>query len=100
MTFCPRRSQKLLPDMKETMMFKSHRLKLLSVTALALTGVVSGCNLGPRYTPPAPPSVTAPNYKESSVNFQDQPGWKVASPQDAMLRGKWWEVFNEPELNE
>jgi NodT family efflux transporter outer membrane factor (OMF) lipoprotein len=23
----------------------------------------------------------------------------VASPQDAMLRGNWWEVFNDPELN-
>jgi NodT family efflux transporter outer membrane factor (OMF) lipoprotein len=23
----------------------------------------------------------------------------VASPQDAMLRGKWWEVFKNPELN-
>ena len=61
--------------------------------------VVSGCRVGPRYTPPAPPAVTAPNYKESTVNFQDQPGWKVASPQDAMIRGNWWEIFNEPELN-
>ena len=43
--------------------------------------------------------MTAPNYKESPVNFQDQPGWKVANPQDAMIRGNWWEVFNEPELN-
>ena len=43
--------------------------------------------------------MTAPNYKESTVNFHDADGWKVASPQDAMIRGKWWEVFNEPELN-
>ena len=42
---------------------------------------------------------TAPNYKESTVNFHDTEGWKVASPQDAMIRGNWWEVFNEPELN-
>ena len=41
----------------------------------------------------------APNYKESTVNFQDAEGWKVASPQDAMLRGKWWEVFGDPDLN-
>src|SRR3954452_8595790 len=100
MTPCLRRSQKLLPEMKETMMFKSQKSKSLALAALALTAAVSGCHVGPRYTPPAPPSVTAPNYKESSVNFQDQPGWKVASPQDAMIRGKWWEVFNEPELNE
>ncbi len=24
---------------------------------------------------------------------------KPASPQDAALKGKWWEIFNEPELN-
>jgi NodT family efflux transporter outer membrane factor (OMF) lipoprotein len=33
------------------------------------------------------------------VNFHDTDGWKVANPQDAMIRGKWWEIFNEPELN-
>ncbi len=51
------------------------------------------------YHAPAPPQASAPNFKESTVNFQDEPGWKVASPQDALLRGKWWEVFHEPELN-
>ena len=66
--------------------------------ALALLAV-TGCQVGPRYHPPTPTAVTAPNYKESTVNFQDTEGWKVASPQDGMLRGKWWEIFNEPELN-
>jgi NodT family efflux transporter outer membrane factor (OMF) lipoprotein len=66
------------------------------MTALAL---ISGCRVGPPYHAPAPPAVTAQNYKESTVNFQDTDGWKVASPKDAMLRGNWWEVFNEPELN-
>jgi len=61
--------------------------------------VLSGCRIGPKYTPPAGPAVTAPNYKESTINFHDTEGWKVASPKDAMIRGKWWEVFNEPELN-
>ena len=60
---------------------------------------IAGCTVGPKYHTPAPPQVTAANYKESTVNFQDQNGWKVASPQDAMLRGNWWEVFHEPELN-
>jgi NodT family efflux transporter outer membrane factor (OMF) lipoprotein len=67
--------------------------------ALALLALVIGCQVGPHYHPPAPPAITAPNYKESTVNFQDAEGWKVASPQDAMIRGKWWEVFHEPELN-
>ena len=60
---------------------------------------LAGCRVGPKYHPPTPPQATAPNYKESTVNFQDQPGWKVARPQDAMLRGNWWEIFHEPELN-
>jgi NodT family efflux transporter outer membrane factor (OMF) lipoprotein len=71
----------------------------LSVAALGLLVLVAGCHVGPPYHAPAPPAVTAPNYKESTVNFQDQEGWKVASPQDAMIRGNWWEIFNEPELN-
>jgi NodT family efflux transporter outer membrane factor (OMF) lipoprotein len=71
----------------------------LSAPTFGLLALVAGCHVGPVYHAPAPPAVTAPNYKESTVNFQDADGWKVASPQDAMLRGKWWEVFNEPELN-
>jgi NodT family efflux transporter outer membrane factor (OMF) lipoprotein len=43
--------------------------------------------------------LAAKSYKESTVNFQDAAGWKVASPQEGMLRGKWWEVFHDPELN-
>jgi NodT family efflux transporter outer membrane factor (OMF) lipoprotein len=60
---------------------------------------LAGCLPGPKYHAPAAPSSTAPSYKESTVNFQNAPGWKVAAPQDAMLRGKWWEIFNDPELN-
>lgn len=82
-----------MPELKTRVPFA------FTVAALATLALVSGCHLGPRYHPPAPPSVTAPNYKESTVNFQDQAGWKVASPQDAMIRGNWWEIFNEPELN-
>jgi NodT family efflux transporter outer membrane factor (OMF) lipoprotein len=67
--------------------------------ALGFFLLLCGCHVGPPYQPPAPPAVTAPNYKESTVNFQDTEGWKVASPQDAMIRGNWWEVFNDPELN-
>ena len=38
-------------------------------------------------------------YKESPAQFKETDGWKVAEPQDAALRGNWWEIFNEPELN-
>lgn len=72
---------------------------LLVAATLCILPGFTGCRVGPKYTPPAAPAVTAPNYKESNVNLQDTQGWKVASPQDAMIRGKWWEIFNEPELN-
>ena len=61
--------------------------------------LLAGCAVGPKYHPPVPPTPSAANYKESPVSFQDAEGWKVASPQDAMLRGKWWEVFSDPDLN-
>jgi NodT family efflux transporter outer membrane factor (OMF) lipoprotein len=73
--------------------------KLVAGCALMAAVVLSGCRVGPRYSAPAPPTITAPNYKESTVNFKEAEGWKVANPQDAMIRGNWWEVFNEPELN-
>ncbi len=67
-------------------------------TALGLL-MLSGCVVGPKYHAPTPPAATAPNYQESSVDFQAAEGWKVASPQEGMLRGKWWEVFKDPDLN-
>lgn len=73
--------------------------KLAVAAALAPVALLAGCRVGPGYHAPAPPAVTAPNYKESTVNFQNQDGWKVASPQEAMIRGNWWETFHEPELN-
>ncbi len=72
---------------------------LFAACALGFVALIGGCRVGPPYHAPAPPAVTAPNYKESTVNFHDTEGWKVASPQDAMIRGNWWEVFGDPELN-
>ena len=60
--------------------------------------VVSGCVVGPKYHPPAP-QAPAPDYKESPTQFKENEGWTVAQPSDAKLRGKWWEIFNDPELN-
>jgi NodT family efflux transporter outer membrane factor (OMF) lipoprotein len=69
-------------------------------SALAAT-LLAGCRVGPRYQQPpalaqAPPPAA---YKESPANFPGSDGWKVAQPQDAMLHGKWWEIYSDPELN-
>jgi len=83
-----------------TMSERNHRVPaLLTACALGLLAPLSGCRVGPHYHAPVPTAVTAPNYKESTVNFHDADGWKVASPQDAMIRGNWWEVFGDADLN-
>jgi NodT family efflux transporter outer membrane factor (OMF) lipoprotein len=33
-----------------------------------------------------------PAYKETN-------DWKTAQPSDALLKGRWWEIFNDPQLN-
>jgi NodT family efflux transporter outer membrane factor (OMF) lipoprotein len=87
----------ILP-LQEKLHLKLYRL-FSSCGALLLCYLLAACNPGPRYHAPAPPPLVAKSYKESTVNFQDADGWKVASPQDAMLRGKWWEIFHDAELN-
>jgi NodT family efflux transporter outer membrane factor (OMF) lipoprotein len=62
--------------------------------------LLSGCRVGPKYVKPAAPA--PPEFKESSPTaYAHAPSgtWQPAQPQDAALKGKWWEVFNEPELN-
>src|SRR5271156_3729230 len=72
--------------------------RIVRLCAAALLLISSGCMVGPKYHPPAPPA-PAPAYKESPANSQASEGWTVAQPADAKLRGKWWEIFNDPELN-
>ena len=65
-----------------------------AVAALLLTG----CRVGPKYqVPPAMAQAPPVAYKEAPAPNSD--AWKVAQPQDAMLHGKWWEIYNDPELN-
>jgi NodT family efflux transporter outer membrane factor (OMF) lipoprotein len=75
------------------------RSKATLTSTLAVL-LLSGCRVGPKYhVPPAVATAPPTTYKESPTQFPDMDGWKVAQPQDAMLRGKWWEIYQEPELN-
>lgn len=73
--------------------------RLLAAATLVSLAALAGCNLGPKYHPPAPPQKLPANYKESTVHFQDAPGWKVAQPSAPMLHGDWWQIFHDAELN-
>ena len=67
--------------------------------AASMAAVLAGCRVGPQYARPAAP--LAPEFKESlPSNFKASDGWKVAQPSDAQLKGDWWTLFNDPQLNE
>lgn len=77
-------------------------MKMKAKTAIPAicTVLLSGCSLSPKYTAPAIPA--PPSFKESApaAYSSSLPGtWQPARPQDAVIKGKWWEIFNEPELN-
>jgi len=70
----------------------------LSLTSAALCILLSGCMVGPKYTRPSAP--LAPEFKEATPeSFKETDGWKLAQPSDQIIRGKWWELFNDPQLN-
>jgi NodT family efflux transporter outer membrane factor (OMF) lipoprotein len=62
-----------------------------SVIVLAAAALVSGCAVGPAYQRPSAPEPAA--YKELQ-------GWVPAAPADALDRGPWWTLFNDPQLNQ
>jgi NodT family efflux transporter outer membrane factor (OMF) lipoprotein len=65
---------------------------------LAVTPCLAGCMVGPKYH--TPPVDTPAAYKElTPADFKNTEGWKVAQPKDDALRGAWWEIFDDPQLN-
>lgn len=59
---------------------------LATLAALA----VSACAVGPDYKRPV---------VDTGVAFKEAEGWKLATPSDALDRGDWWTVFNDPLLD-
>lgn len=70
---------------------------LATIAGIAL--VSGGCNVGPKYNRPS--AQTPATFKEVTPEDEKKmDGWKVAEPKDSALHGKWWEVFNDPQLNQ
>src|SRR5260370_32613016 len=71
---------------------------LAAQAATVATLLLTGCMVGPNYSRPSVPM--APGYKEAPpASFKDQDGWKVIQPGDAQIKGNWWELFDDPQLN-
>ena len=70
----------------------------MTVVVLATLPLFAGCSFAPN---DAKPSVQTPAaFKEMTpAQSQETDGWKTAEPKDDVLRGQWWEMFHEPELN-
>ncbi len=67
---------------------------------LAIVVLACGCNVGPRYTPPKVVVPTAFKEQAPAQSASLPPGtWRPARPQDAALKGSWWTIFGEPELD-
>ena len=78
--------------------------RMVGAGLLGLVSLVTGCKVGPNYqrvdTPP-PVEYKGGGSTGAVVPPPNPPGgtWKPASPSDGMLRGKWWEVYQDPQLN-
>ncbi len=59
---------------------------------VALSLLLGACAVGPAYERPQVSTPAA--YKEAPA------GWVPAAPADALDRGAWWTVFNDPALDE
>ena len=59
--------------------------------------LLSGCMVGPKYVKPTVP--LAPDYKENKSQTYKEGGWQSAQPADTTLKGDWWTIFNDPQLN-
>jgi len=73
---------------------RASQAALLSTAALLC--LLGACNAAPRYAAPADP--VPPAYKEAQ-DAASAGDWRQALPQDAALKGRWWELYGEPELD-
>ncbi len=83
--------------------------RILLCAAVFAGCFLSGCKVGPNYKTPA--TAMAPSYKtpvsgayhDAALNTPPPAppdgGWKRAQPGDDALRGKWWEIYGDPQLN-
>src|SRR5271168_432202 len=60
--------------------------------------LLGGCMVGPNYH--KPPVPVTPAFKEPPPeSFKETDEWKRSHPDAAALRGNWWEMFGDAQLN-
>ena len=72
---------------------KPHSLSLLA-PFLGASLLLGGCMVGPDYKRPDAPAEAGDTYESLPPET-----WKKAAPNDAAVRGAWWEIYGDPGLN-
>ncbi|MEM6820442.1 MAG: efflux transporter outer membrane subunit [Verrucomicrobiota bacterium] len=72
-------------------------MKTLRLIGLGLVWIISGCALGPDYERPDVYDVS--EFRGETLN-NGKIGWKIGEPSDSIAKGAWWEIFNQPQLNQ
>jgi NodT family efflux transporter outer membrane factor (OMF) lipoprotein len=73
-------------------------MKPLRLPPALLVLLLAGCTVGPKYKRPTVP--VTPAYKEPPPDsFKESDQWKTAHPNADALRGNWWEIFGDSQLN-
>jgi NodT family efflux transporter outer membrane factor (OMF) lipoprotein len=69
------------------------------LTIAAALLFLSGCMVGPNYKTPS--AIMAPSFKETTpASFAENDGWKPGHPNDTILKGDWWTLFHDAQLNQ
>ncbi len=72
----------------------SRRALLAGMTTLSVlistVTIFASCTVGPNYVRPA---------AEVPLSYKEMKGWKVAEPKAELSKGRWWEIYDDPELN-
>lgn len=69
---------------------KLRRFALKTSISLAAMFLLNGCTVGPNYVRP---------NADVPADFKESANFKAAQPSDAVSKGKWWEVYGDPQLN-
>ena len=69
---------------------KQPSLRVRHIAVLALPALLAACAVGPDYKRPDAPM---------AASWKADPGWQVAQPRDGELKGEWWKIFNDADLN-
>lgn len=83
----------------------SARNRTAALAILCAATALTGCKpVGPNYSRPAyrAPAIYKDTGATSVVTPPPTPaggGWSAADPSDGMLKGKWWQIYNDPELD-